>query len=62
MVAACYVPCRGYLSPGSGRSDSEFGWTWLQRAGCCADSSFSSRISVTDRGLIARGEGGKGRV
>ena len=41
--------------------DSEFGRTWLQRAGRCADSSFSSRISVTDRGLIARGDGGKGR-
>ena len=42
-------------------SDSEFGRTWLQRAGRCADSSFSSRISVTDRGLVVRGDGGKGR-
>ena len=43
------------------RSDSEFGRTWLQRAGRCADSSFSSRISVTDRGLVARGDSEKGR-
>ena len=42
-------------------SDSEFGRTWLQRVGRCADSSFSSRISVTDRGLVARGDGEKGR-
>ena len=42
-------------------SDSEFRRTWLQRAGRCADLSFSSRISVTDRGLVARGDGGKGR-
>ena len=28
----------------SGRSGSEFGRTWLQRAGRCADSSFVSRI------------------
>ena len=41
-------------------SASEFGRTWLQRAGRCADSSFSSRISVTDRGLIAGCDGGKG--
>ena len=42
-------------------SDSEFGQTWLQRVGRCANSSFSSRISVTDRGLVARGDSGKGR-
>ena len=42
-------------------SDSEFGWMWLQRAGRCADSSFLSMISVTDRGLVARGNGEKGR-
>ena len=42
-------------------SDLEFGRTWLQQAGRCADSSFSSRISVTDRGLIVRGDGEKGR-
>ena len=42
-------------------SGSGFGWTWLQRVGRCADSSFSSRISVTDRGLVARGDGEKGR-
>ena len=42
-------------------SDSEFGRTWLQRAGRCADSSFLSRISVMDRGLIAGGDGEKGR-
>ena len=42
-------------------SDSEFGRTWLQQAGRCADSSFSSRISVTDRGLVTRGSGGKRR-
>ena len=42
-------------------SDSEFGQTWLQRAGCCADLSFSSRISVMDRGLVVRGDGKKGR-
>ena len=41
--------------------DSEFGQTWLQRAGRCADSSFLSRISVMDRGLVARGDGEKGR-
>ena len=41
--------------------DLEFGRTWLQRAGHCADSSFMSRISVTDRGLIARGDGERGR-
>ena len=42
-------------------SDLEFGQTWLQQVGHCADSSFLSRISVTDRGLVARGNGGKGR-
>ena len=42
-------------------SDSEFRRTWLQRAGHCADSSFASRISVTDRGLVARSDGEKGR-
>ena len=42
-------------------SDLEFEQTWLQRAGRCADSSFSSRISVTDRGLVTRGDGEKGR-
>ena len=42
-------------------SDLEFGQTWLQRAGRCADSSFSSRISVTDRGLVTRGDSEKGR-
>ena len=42
-------------------SDSEFRRMWLQRAGRCADSSFLSRISVTDRGLVARGNGEKGR-
>ena len=42
-------------------SDSEFGRTWLQRVGHCANSSFSSRISVMDRGLITRGDGEKGR-
>ena len=42
-------------------SDLEFGQTWLQRVGCCADSSFASRISVVDRGLVARGDGEKGR-
>ena len=42
-------------------SDSEFERTWLQRVGRCADLSFSSRISVMDRGLVARGDGGKGR-
>ena len=42
-------------------SDSEFGQTWLQRAGRCADSSFASRISVVDRGLITRSDGKKGR-
>ena len=41
--------------------DSEFGRMWLQRVGCCADSSFMSRISVTGRGLVARGDGEKGR-
>ena len=41
-------------------SASEFGRTWLQRVGRCADSSFSSRISVTDRGLVARCDGRKG--
>ena len=41
-------------------SASEFGQTWLQQAGRCADSSFSSRILVTDRGLVARCDGGKG--
>ena len=41
-------------------SASEFGRTWLQRVGRCADSSFSSRISVTDRGLVARCDGGEG--
>ena len=28
----------------SGRSGSEFGWTWLQRAGRCADSAFVSGL------------------
>ena len=42
-------------------SDSEFGRTWLQQTGRCADSSFASRISVADRGLVARGDGEKGR-
>ena len=42
-------------------SDSEFGRMWLQQAGRCTDSSFSSRISVTDRGLVVRGDGRKGR-
>ena len=42
-------------------SDSEFGQTWLQQAGRCADSSFVSGISVTGRGLIARSDGEKGR-
>ena len=42
-------------------SDSEFGQTWLQRAGRCADSSFVSRISVAGRGLVARSDGEKGR-
>ena len=43
------------------RLDSEFRRMWLQQAGRRADSSFSSRISVTDRGLVARGDGEKGR-
>ena len=42
-------------------SDLEFGRTWLQRAGCCADLSFTSRISVVGRGLVARSDGKKGR-
>ena len=41
--------------------DSEFGWMWLQQVGRCANSSFSSRISVAGRGLVARGDGEKGR-
>ena len=41
--------------------DLEFGRTWLQQAGCCADSSFTSGISVAGRGLIARSDGEKGR-
>ena len=41
--------------------DSEFEWTWLQRVGRCADSSFVSRISVMDRGLVVRSDGEKGR-
>ena len=43
------------------RSDSEFRRTWLQQVGCCADSSFTSGISVTGRGLVARSDGKKGR-
>ena len=43
------------------RSDLEFGRTWLQRAGRCANSSFTSRISVVGRGLVARSDGEKGR-
>ena len=42
-------------------SDSEFGWTWLQQAGRCSDSSFASGISVAGRGLVARSDGEKGR-
>ena len=42
-------------------SDLEFGWTWLQRVGRCADLSFASGISVMGRGLIARSDGKKGR-
>ena len=42
-------------------SDSEFGQTWLQRAGHCADSSFASVISVAGRGLVMRSDGKKGR-
>ena len=42
-------------------SDLEFGWTWLQRVGCCTDLSFASGISVVGRGLIARSDGEKGR-
>ena len=42
-------------------SDSEFGRTWLQRAGRCADSSFVSGILVVGRGLVARSDGKKGR-
>ena len=59
MVLLCAVP--GLSEPGVRvGSDSEFRWTWLQRAGCCTDSSFS-RISVVDRGLVMRGDDEKGR-
>ena len=42
-------------------SDSEFGRTWLQRVGCCADSSFASGISVAGRGLVTMSDSEKGR-
>ena len=50
--------------------DLEVGWTWLQQAGCCADSAFMSGIS--ERGQRAhceiqhwdklQDEGGYGRI
>ena len=45
-IGSCGVTRRAGVdrARSSGRSGSEFGRTWLQRAGRCADSSFVSGI------------------